>query len=63
MGMKNLWSWCNDRQSDLISAKTLVMSMLFMPQPFLSNDLDTWTKPDAESVKYGDYSSTEEEEI
>jgi len=37
--------------------------MLFMPQPFLSNDLDTWTKPDAESVKYGDYSSTEEEEI
>lgn len=36
----------------MVPAKTLVMSMLFMPQPFLFTDLDTWTKPDAESVKY-----------
>jgi len=37
--------------SDCPAAKTLVMSMLFMPQPFPLTDLDTWIKGDAESLK------------
>lgn len=35
-------------------AKTMVMAMLYMPGPFASSDLDTWVKPDSESLKARD---------
>ncbi|OQO10826.1 hypothetical protein B0A48_04127 [Cryoendolithus antarcticus] len=35
-------------------AKTIVMAMLYMPGPFAVADLETWVKPDVESVKARD---------
>lgn len=31
-------------------AKTIVMAMLFMPEPFLASDLETWFRPDSRPV-------------
>lgn len=31
-------------------AKTIVMAMLYMPEPFAASSLDIWVKPDADSV-------------
>ncbi|KAK5125860.1 hypothetical protein LTR85_012136 [Meristemomyces frigidus] len=35
-------------------AKTLVMAMLYMPTPFSVSDLETWVKPDHESLQARD---------
>jgi len=35
-------------------AKTIVMAMLYMPTPFPTADLDSWIKPDSESLKARD---------
>ncbi|KAK3679138.1 RNA polymerase II transcription factor B 52 kDa subunit [Recurvomyces mirabilis] len=35
-------------------AKTLVMAMLYMPEPFATTSLDTWVKGDAESAQAKD---------
>ena len=35
-------------------AKNIVMAMLYMPSPFPAADLDTWIKPDAESLQVRD---------
>jgi transcription initiation factor TFIIH subunit 4 len=35
-------------------AKTIVMAMLYMPQPLSVNDLETWVKPDSASLQARD---------
>ncbi|KAG9674765.1 transcription factor Tfb2, partial [Aureobasidium melanogenum] len=38
-------------------AKNLVMAMLFMPTPLAISDLETWVKPDVDSVRASAYSN------
>jgi transcription initiation factor TFIIH subunit 4 len=39
-------------------AKTIVMAMLYMPAPFATADLDTWIKPDLDSIKARDQATS-----